>query len=207
MTMPRKSLCHLMLALVAALAMSVVPATPPVQASADDCFMGVNDDLESYGRVCPEEKAASTPAGSPVKAAPPSCDLGKHMTYCRGTDACLNVKEDTSAPGYTPPPSPRPAGAQAYTRACIDKNGYDVMTMTGITLDSVWLTPAQAAVNLAVAARQAVASIKLPKLSLATSPAQMTAVNADTRWWAPGASSQAIKGGSALGLVATATPV
>ncbi len=189
-------------------------ATDPATAQ---CVYTWNKDDKTYINSCTGE-AKPVDSGNPVTTkkddGPPPCTLDERFTFCEGTSgtACGYVAADPAAPGYQAPPGKQPPGSTAYYKVC---SGGTMpaniiiyhMRIPSAWRTSLWLTPAQAGVNLAVEARRAVGSITLPKLQPVTSPALMTAVNAQTMWWAKAASTAPVKGTSALGLVATATPV
>ncbi len=182
-----------------------------------NCQYAWDDDDSTYTNSCTGE-AKPADSGNPITskedAGPPPCNVDERFTFCEGVSgtACGYMAADPAAAGYVAPPGKQPPGTTAYYKVCSGGTPPPSVPATHMRIPSMWrtslwLNPAQAGVNLAVEARRAVGAIKLPKLKPVTTPALMTAVNAQTMWWANGASSAPVKGSSALGLVATATPL
>ncbi|MGL5828952.1 MAG: hypothetical protein ACRC0L_05210, partial [Angustibacter sp.] len=191
--------------------------TGPMAASAAaPCTYVWKNELKKYINSCTGQvrpAASGNPITSKKDTGPPPCNLHGNFTFCEGTSgtACGYLAADPADKYYVAPPGKQPPGSTAYYKVCsggtIPSNiPIHPMRIPSAWRTSVWLTPAQAGIDLSVQARRAVGSIKLPKLQPVTSPALMTAVNAQTMWWANGASSAPVKGSSAMGLVATATP-
>jgi hypothetical protein len=159
------------------------------------------------GSSSPGGGGGAEPAGSGSgPAARPSCELSGAWTFCRGTEPCLYTP--WSPPGQLPT-GPRPKGGTPWIRICRNSEQSRLGTTQPMNITSLWRTPAQTAgaePPLIVQARQAIGTLRIPRVGLAFNPPGRTIVGIDTWWWATGTTARPRHGTSAFGLVATATP-
>ncbi len=179
-----------------------IALSPPELSSAlpAGCTEIYDKNLRTYRISCPSKESLK-----PAKHNKPSCVVSSYFPTCVGDQACRFEKYTPGVENEFPPDGTKPSGANAYFRSC--HKSTETVTSDYLNITTVWLAPAEAGVNLMVEARQAIGAITFPKARIATSPALMTAVGFDTTWWAEGIPTTPVKGTSALGLVATATPV
>lgn len=176
-------------------------AASSMTASAAECIgVWLNDG--SYSCVIPGQPADPPLPTAPVGVPAPTCDIttvpqveaGAYL-YCSGTTPCYNTFSGVLAP---PPLATQPTPTTLWHVQMCYANG----SWGGIQL---WDTQAPPP-SLAVQAREAIGQIKTPLWTLAFNPAKRTLVNLDTWFWAQGLTGQQVRGTSALGLVAVATP-
>jgi hypothetical protein len=184
----------------------LINQSPATWAVTPKCTQVYDFLTRKYTNDCP----AGVIPGAGKSDAKPACAVNEFFNTCYKGVPCTYLQQDHEAQRISPPEGPKPQGANAYYRFCGDKNG-NSSSVDAIAANpnsgTVWLTPAEAGVNLMVEAQRAMGAIKFPKARIATSPALITAVGFDTHWWAEGIPTTPVKGSSALGLVATATPV
>jgi hypothetical protein len=128
----------------------------------------------------------------------PSCELRAPATFCLGTSACYI--RDGVVP-YAPPKSAPPEpDAQWVVRVCAAADG----TSAG---EAIWLTDDAAPVEppLIVQARDAVGQLPLTKTRIETDPPARSIVGLET-YFSPANQPRVLRGTSAFGLVAVATP-
>lgn len=169
------------------------------------------------GSVGYEQKCTAQvpPGGSqtPGKAGgntSPSCDVGSMppATFCWGSQPCyIEQSHLLYEQPTTPPPKP---GAEWQVRACfgIDPNLYGPFVNQGPTWfgTTSWVGQVNPPPPLVDQAREAFGLIELPTAALVFNPPGRTLVNVDTWFWAEGLSGGELRGTSAFGLVAVATP-
>jgi hypothetical protein len=155
------------------------------------------------------EATNSSPAGEESSGAGPSCDLAGMATFCMGIRPCFY---DAWHPPYLVPPG-KPAGKpRLKVRQCLVTNsaGPSAQMRFGSWEGTpVWVRPGDVGTepSLVVQARQAVGALRLPRGVLRFSPQGRSFVGLDTWWWVEGLPVGRVKGSSAFGLVAVATPV
>jgi hypothetical protein len=216
----RRSACSLLkIASAMILSVAAVGLGPPSAQSADAAKCDPAWDGRTNKWIYPCSEGGNATKVGPAKAktrgpalvresgpkVKPSCELSGVWTFCIGPRACLY---SAWSPPQPPPASPKPAGAGAWVRMC--RTGLQSLgTIPKVTTVSLWRTPAQTAGTeppLIVQARQAIATLRIPRVGLAFNPPGRTIVGIDTWWWATGTTARARHGTSAFGLVATATP-
>lgn len=150
--------------------------------------------------MCP---AGVTPGTKPVvvKGAP-SCDIksASPATFCWGSNPCYYK---TSVVPYLPPPPPAQVpGAAWHVRMCF-LSGQPGSAPTGTAL---WIGQAPQPPPLLDQSVEATGQIGMPSAVLSFNPTARTLVNLDTWFWAQGLKVRDLRGSSAFGLVAIATP-
>jgi hypothetical protein len=157
--------------------------------------------------VCTQYEVA--PVGGPAAGAGTSCDLAGLATFCMGIRPCFY---DAWHPPYLVPPG-KPAGKpQLKLRMCLVTGpaGPSAQMRFGSWEGTpVWVRPGDVGTepSLVVQARQAVGALRLPRGDLRFSPKGRSFVGLDTWWWMEGLPAGRVKGSSAFGLLAVATPV
>ena len=152
-------------------------------------------------RVCP---AGVTPGTQPVvvKSAP-SCDIksASPATFCWGLNPCYYR---ASVVPYALPATPEPTpGAKWHVRLCLMSG--QPGTAVWVPL-SQWIGQAQQPPPLLDQSVEATGQITMPSAVLSFNPTARTLVNLDTWFWAQNLKVRALRGSSAFGLVAIATP-
>lgn len=199
------------LALALLIGLGMVAADPAVAAAAGKCHWqtvlvtdgGVSGFHYKRTQVCPAgvTPSSSTPAGG--KQQPP-CDVksASPATFCWGSSPCY-IKDVVSP--YAPPATASPTpGAQWQVRMCLMGGGQP--SVAGWVGTAQWVGQARKPPPLVDQAREASGLIVLPTGALAVNPSGRTLVNVDTWFWAQGLSGGELRGTSAFGLVAVATP-
>jgi hypothetical protein len=131
--------------------------------------------------------------GGPVS---PGCDLVSPATFCFGPYPCYYEKGVFPwEPPATPPPTP---GADYRVRLCLGPR---------LLIAPEWVVTTPEPPTLVERSQAAFGQLVVPPATLAFNPTRRTLVNLDTWFWAQGLTGQPIRGTSALGLVAVATPV
>ncbi len=143
----------------------------------------------------------ATPIDTPGEgSASPGCDLLSPATFCSGPFACYYT--DNVVPyalPATPPPAP---GAAWHVRLCLATGGqYALWVPT-----PEWVRHAPAPPTMVEQSQAAFGRLVVPPATLVFNPTKRTLVNLDTWFWAQGLTGQQVRGTSALGLVAVATP-
>jgi len=160
-------------------------------------------------QVCP---VGVTPASDPAvgdTSVPPPCDLASASpaTFCWGSYPCYYK---ASVVPFEPPPPPAPTpGAQWHVRYCLQPVlMLDAITptYTSWTPKAMWVGQANEPPPLVDQAGEAFGQLKVPKAKLVFNPTARTLVNLDTWFWAQDLSGDELRGSSAFGLVAVATP-
>jgi hypothetical protein len=143
--------------------------------------------------------AGVTPGAQPVvvKGAP-SCDIksASPATFCVGSLPCFT--KDSVVPWVHPATKPPTPDSKYSVQLCFTNNSW--------LGTAVWNGPATQPPSMAVQATSAVGRIHLPSAVLSFNPTARTLVNLPTWFWAQGLTSEVLRGSSALGLVAYATP-
>ncbi|MGL5857612.1 MAG: hypothetical protein ACRC35_04260 [Angustibacter sp.] len=135
--------------------------------------------------------------GQPAGSGKPSCTLIGKATFCRGTDACYYTEWH---PPYIVPANKPAPDAELKVRTCIPAGGSWLS-------EPVWLDPGTPLEPpLAAQAREAVGRLTPPRATLQFNPPRRTVVNIPTWWWTTGLPATPLRGTSAFGLVAIATP-
>lgn len=156
--------------------------------------------------------AGQTPASDPPasgSSGPPPCDLASASpaTFCWGSYPCYYK---ASVVPFAPPSSPKPTpGAQWHVRLCLQPVlMLDALTptYTSWTPTSMWVGQANEPPPLVDQAREAFGRLVVPTGTLVFNPTARTLVNLDTWFWAQGLTGAELRGSSAFGLVAIATP-
>jgi hypothetical protein len=159
--------------------------------------------------VCTQYEAVATAGdlgGGGSDSGRPSCDLVSPATFCMGTRPCFYGDWH---PPYIVPPG-KPAGdPQLRLRTCATSTSTAFSTGWSWTGTPVWLGAGDVGTepSLVVQARQAVGALRLPRGVLRFSPRGRSFVGLDTWWWVEGLPVGRVRGSSAFGLVAVATPV
>ena len=138
-----------------------------------------------------------TPGGGPVS---PGCDIVSPATFCSGPNACYYTENVVP---YDLPATPQPTpGAVWHVRLCwMDGGQYGIWVHT-----SEWVVSTPAPPTLVERSQAAFGQLGVPPATLAFNPTRRTLVNLDTWFWAQSLTGQPVRGTSALGLVAVATP-
>jgi hypothetical protein len=189
-------------------------------ASAGPCHWGTyvtgfNEVGVTYGQkwVCPPgvTPPSDPPAGGKGSAAgTPSCDVASapRATFCRGSSPCYYGELNPAPPWSEPATAPPVPGAKWHVRFCYLRAG--VAPGQAWVLEFiptvVWVGQAEPPPPLVDQAREAFGQLVVPKASLVFNPTGWTLVNVDTWFWAQGLSGAELRGTSAFGLVAVATP-
>lgn len=175
---------------------------PAAAEPSPDCRTAFDPRARKLVYIC--SKPGSTSPGVPARPAASrkasaTCELTAPATYCVGSLACwFSLKGTPFTPPASVPPSP---GAQWGVRWCIRPDG----STSGTAL---WLADSgQPQVpSLQAQAETAIGALKMPSVAAATSPPGFTVVNVQT-FFAPATPLPAeLRGTSAFGLVAVATP-
>ena len=132
------------------------------------------------------------PGGGPVS---PGCDLVSPATFCLGPYPCYYEKGVVPwQPPSTPPPTPR---AEFRVRLCLGPR---------LLVTPEWVGQAPAPPTMVERSQAAFGQLGVPPARLAFNPTRRTLVNLDTWFWAQNLTGQPVRGTSARGLVAVATP-
>lgn len=173
---------------------------------------GVDPGTLQYVRTweCPAgvTPASATPAvGASV---PPPCDVANApgATFCRGSSPCFYGELDPAWPWSEPATAPPVPGASWHVRFCYLTKGSapgQVWVLEFIPT-AVWVGQAEPPPPLVDQAFEAFGQLVVPTASLVFNPPGRTLVNLDTWFWAQGLTGAELRGSSAFGLVAVATP-
>jgi hypothetical protein len=151
-------------------------------------------------QVCP---AGVTPGAQPVVKGAPSCDIksASPATFCLGSAPCYYR---SSVVPYALPATPQPTpGATWHVRLCLMPGQPGIAGWVHL---AQWIGQSSAPPPLKDQAVEATGQIKMPSAVLSFNPTARTVVNLPTWFWAQGLTSEVLRGSSALGLVAYATP-
>jgi hypothetical protein len=173
-----------------------VPETPE---NCQAVFTPGSQELTTTCHVDGSEKSGADGAqNAGSRTSRPSCELRPPATFCLGTSACYI--RDGVVP-YAPPKSapPKP-DAQWVVRVCTAADG----TSAG---EAIWLTDDAVPVEppLIVQARDAVGQLPLTRTRIVTDPPARSVVGLET-YFSPADEPRVLRGTSAFGLVAVATP-
>jgi hypothetical protein len=192
--------------------LGLVAADPALAATAGKCQWktvlvtngGVLGAQYKRTQVCPAgvTPSSSTPAGGTSQ---PPCDVksASPATFCWGSSPCY-IK-DISTPYAPPATAPPTAGAEWQVRMCLTGAGSQPSVADWVGT-AQWVGQARKPPPLVDQAREASGLIVLPKGTLVFNPPTRTLVNVDTWFWAERLSGRELRGTSAFGLVAVATP-
>jgi len=166
-----------------------------------------------YERTQVDCPAGVTPtSATPVvgTSGPPPCDVAgaSPATFCWGSRPCYYK---ASVVPYKQPATPEPTpGADWHVRMCFmvdpDFNGQANNFLLGWYGTAVWVGQVNEPPPLVDQAREAFGQLDVPAATLVFNPPGRTLVNFDTWFWAQGLSGAELRGTSAFGLVAVATP-
>jgi hypothetical protein len=191
------------LLLVPGLGMVALDPASAGQCQMERILVQAGDGNVQYQRkqVCP---VGVTPGTSPVVVTgAPSCDItsASPATFCLGSTPCYYR---SSVVPYSPPAAPPPTpGAPWRVRYCLTPGQSGTAGWVPLAM---WVGQAPQPPPLRDQAVEAAGQIKMPSAVLSFNPTVRTLVNLDTWFWAQGLSPGVLRGSSALGLVAYATP-
>ena len=154
----------------------------------------------SRKQVCP---AGVTPGAQPVVRGAPPCDIksAPPATFCWGSNPCYYK---ASVVPYAQPATAEPTpGAAWHVRLCLMSGQPGGSQWVGA---AEWIGQAPQPPTLLDQSVEATGQIRMPSAVLSFNPTARTLVNVDTWFWADGLTPKELRGTSALGLVAVATP-
>lgn len=196
---------RLILAAVLAAAVLVAPGHA-VDAAADDCRQSY---IDADGKIQWRNVCSGQDDGNDDSGGAASCYLGRQqqfgyeVAYCSGELSCYLFIPSRVYPDPSTWPA-RPAGVSeqaTYTnRACFTQPPAEALQVN----EYIWYEPTAQDPSSYLTA--ALASLTLPTVELAANPPGRSVVGIPTWWWADGAGTGRVVGGSAGGLVGIATP-
>jgi hypothetical protein len=199
---------------IVALVISIVvvaPSSPTVAAEICKGWFTNSEGVLTYGTVpCP----SSTPGedgddGGGSGGGGPSCYLGRaqafdyDVAFCRGDLSCYQYVPTLTYPEPADWPA-KPAGTDENaiysSEACFTQPPDESL----VSYDYVWTVPDEP--TLEQQADEAYGNLRAPGFTLAFNPPTRAVVSLPTWFWADGAPAIPLRGSSAAGLVAVATP-
>lgn len=161
-------------------------------------FVVTNGDRELTYEVTRPGTGTAPTSGKKGSATTPTCKLAGSATYCAGDQACWFSTAPEDVFLFYPPPASPVGWAVTW---CIGPTG----SLTGVA--SRTDAPRPGTPSLQAQAARAIGTLRIPPVTAATSPPQLAIVNLET-FYAPATALPAqVRGSSAFGLVAVATPL